>query len=83
MGPFHVAYCGGGTWVEVARHSSSGEIWASVEVTASDCFEDCGYRGAAHRLVCELDAVSLGSDGVCEETEILWGEVWEPGRPCL
>ena len=41
MGPFHVAFCGGGTRVEVARHSFSGEIWASIEVTSSDCFEEC------------------------------------------
>ena len=66
MGPFHMAFCGGGTRVEVSPHSFSREIWAAVEVTSPDCFEECRDRGAAHRLVCELDAVGFGSDGMCE-----------------
>ena len=36
--------------VEIARDSFGGEIGASLEETASDCFEECRDFGAAHRL---------------------------------
>jgi hypothetical protein len=39
---------------------------ASIEETASNCFEECRDFGAAHRLMGKLDAVGLGSDGVGE-----------------
>ena len=74
MGPFHVAFCGGGAQVEVARDPFGQEIGASVKETASDCFKDCRDCGTAHRLMCKLDAVGLGPEGVCEETKFVhWG----------
>ena len=77
MGPFHVAFCGGGARVEVARDPFGQEIGASIKETASDCFKDCQDRGTAHRLMCKLDAVGFGPEGVCEETEFIrWG-VWQ------
>ena len=83
MGPFHVAFCGGGAWVEVACDPFGQEIGASIKETASDCFNDCRDRGTAHRLMCELDAVGLGLDGVCEETEFVrWG-VWQRVFCCM
>ena len=71
MGPFHMAFCGGGTRVEVSPHSFSREIWAAVEVTSPDCFEECRDCGAAHRLMRKFDAVGFGSDDVCEETKFI------------
>ena len=38
----------GWAWVEIARDSFGGEIGASVEETASDCFEECRDFGDAH-----------------------------------
>ena len=39
---------------------------APIEETTSDCFEECRDFGAAYRLMGELDAVGLGSDGMGE-----------------
>ena len=77
VGPFHVAFCGGWALVEIARDSLGCEIGASVEETASDCFEECRSFGAAHQLMRKFDAVGLGSDGVCEETKFVWWWVWQ------
>ncbi len=63
--------------VEIARDSFGGEIGAFVEETSSDCFEECRDFGAAHRLMHEFDAVGLGSNGMCEETEFVRGGVWQ------
>ena len=71
MWPFHVTFGCGWARVEIARDSFGGEIGASVEETASDCFEECRDCGAAHRLMCEFDAVGLGAYGVCEETKFV------------
>ncbi len=83
MGPFHVAFCGGGARVEVAGDPFGQKIGASIKETASDCFKDCRDRGTAHQLMCELDAVGLGPDGVCEETKFVrWG-VWQRVCRCF
>ena len=77
MGPFHVIFCGGWAWVEVARYSFGREVGASVEESASDCFEDCQDCGATQQLMRELDAVGLGLDNMCEQTKIYWVGVWQ------
>ena len=71
MGPLHVALCSGGTWVEVSCYSIGGEIGAPLEEASSDCFEECCYTGAAHRLMGELDTVGVGSHGVGKYSQLI------------
>jgi hypothetical protein len=73
MGLLHVALCGGGTWVEVSHDSFGGEIGAPFEEAMSDFFEECRDTRAAHRLMSKLDAFGLGSDGVGEQIQLIWG----------
>jgi hypothetical protein len=43
----------------------------------SDCFEECRDTWAAQRMMGELDAVGLGSDGVGEQSQLIWwGGFW-------
>ena len=72
-----MAFCGGWARVEVARDPSGREVGASIKESASDRFEDCQDCGATQRLMREFDAAGFGSDGVCEQPEIIWGGGWQ------
>ena len=83
MGLFHVAFCGGWAQVEIARDSFCWEFGHPSRKPCRIALRSVEILGLHVDWCTNFDAVGLGSDGVCEETQFIWCGVWLRVFHCL
>jgi hypothetical protein len=57
VGALHVPLGGCRAWIELSCEACGSNVWASIEETMSDGFEECQYLQAVYKLVGKFDAV--------------------------